>query len=99
MVNEAYLNRVNETFRVRSRGDEARKLDRADPFGLRVDHESTNGERDAVGDSRLPVVQPEQPALRRECAGKGPLPELQQHQRQCAAEQRGIDEIVKQVAK
>ena len=72
MVNEAYLNRLNERFtRRRSVNREMGRIDRLDPFGLRIDHQCADRERDAVGNSALLVVQFEQPGLADELEGSG----------------------------
>src|ERR1700744_1691815 len=100
MVNEAYLNRINESLPLwRSTDHEARQVDGLDPRGLRVDRKRSDGERNAVGNAGFLGVQFEQPGLARQGVRKGPLAELQQTERQCAAEQRGIEQIVQQVCK
>src|SRR5258707_13832774 len=98
MVNEAYLNRLNGKLPARSANREVGQIDGLDPFGLRIDHQRADRERDAVGDSAVPVVQPEQPGLARKRVGQRPLPELEQQQSEGAAEQRGIQQIVEQMA-
>src|SRR6188472_459053 len=98
MVNEAYLNRVNESLpKLRSANDEMREVDGLDPFGFRIDHQRADRERDAIGNAGLLGVQLEQPGLPRELPGQRPLPELQQQQRQHAAEQRSVEQIVEQM--
>src|SRR3954454_20209433 len=98
MVNEAYLNRLNAGLPTRSANGEVGQVDRLDPFRLRVDHQGADRERDAVGNSALPVMQPEQPGLAAERVGQGPLSELKQQQRQRPAEQGSIDQIVQHMA-
>src|ERR1700687_3619584 len=103
MVNEAYLNQLNGWFTQgsarRSGQRETGKVDRLDPFGLRVDHQRADRERDAVGNAALLGVQLDEPGLAGELIRQRPLPELQQQQRQGAAEQRGIEQIGHQKAK
>src|SRR5712675_215795 len=99
MVNEAYLNRLNAELPGRSADGEMGKVDRLDPFRLRIDRQRADRERYAIGNSAFLGVQLEQPGLARERVGQRPLPELEQQQRQGAAEQRGIDQIVQKMAK
>src|SRR5438067_1720696 len=78
----------------RSVDGEVGHVDRFDPFGIGIDHQCADRERDAVGDSAFLGVQLDQPGLASERIGKRPLSELEQEQRQGTAKQRGIDEIV-----
>src|SRR5260370_30948015 len=71
----------------RSANGEVAQVDRLDPFRLGVNHQCADRERDAVGNSAVLGVQLEQPGLAGERVGQGPLPELEQQQRQRAAEQ------------
>src|ERR1700761_118473 len=99
MVNDGYLNRLNESLPLwRSADHEVRQIDGLDPLRLRVDRQRTDGERDAIGNSAVLGVQFKQPCLTRERVRKRPLPELKQEQRQDSAEQRGVDQIGQQVS-
>src|SRR5947209_5908222 len=95
MVNEAYLNRLNAGFTPGcSAKREVAEVDSPDPFGFRIDHQGADRERDTVGNSAFLGVQAEQPRLSGQGIGQRPLPELQQQQRQGAADQRGPDQII-----
>src|SRR4029078_4339676 len=76
---------------------EVGEVDRLDPLGLRINHQRPDRERDAVGDPSLLVVQAEQPALAVERVGQGPLPELEQQQRQRAAKQRRVYQVAEEM--
>ena len=106
MVNEAYLNRLNAGLLQgfsREGGPsaygEVGQVDYLDPIRLRVDQQRADRQRDAVGNSGLPGMQPHQPGLPGERVGQRPLPELEQQQRQGSAEQGGIDQIAQQMVK
>src|SRR5271163_14738 len=98
MVNEAYLNRLNAEFtrgypiftsrlpKARSAHGEVSEIDRLDPIRLRINHQGTDRECDAVRNSTVLGMQPEQPGLATESIGQRPFPELEQQQRQGAAE-------------
>ncbi len=66
MVNEAYLNRVNETFLWLQWPMKPRQVDGLYPFRFRIDHQRAECERDAVGNSAVLAVEPQQPFLRTE---------------------------------
>src|ERR1700716_1578460 len=100
MVNEAYLNRLNAGFtRGRSANGEVGEIHRLDPFSLGVDRQRADRERDAVGNAALLGLQTAQPGLAGERIRQSQLPKLEQKQLQGAAEQRGIDQIVEEMAK
>ncbi len=48
---------------------EVREIDRLDPVGLRIDQQGAEGERDAVGNAGLLVVQAAEPGLGRQRIG------------------------------
>src|ERR1700750_2250092 len=109
MVNEAYLNQLNAEFTEvvraftwcllsRSADREVGEIDRLDPVGLRINHPGADPERDTVRNTAVLGVQPQQPGLTDQGVRQRPLPELEQYQCQGAAEQRGIDEVIQQVA-
>src|ERR1700758_3177109 len=100
MVNEAYLNRLNAWLIQKiSAKREVREVDRLHPFRLRIVHQGTDRERDAVGDAALLGMQPAEPGLAGERIGQWPLPELDEQQRERSAEQRGVEQVVHQVRK
>src|SRR5258708_4613503 len=110
MVNEAYLNRLSAgllqsvfdsdvTGWIRSAHGEVAEVDRLDPVRLRIDQQGADRERDAVRNPAFLGVQPQQPDLPRERIRQRPLPELEQQQRQAAAEHRRIEQIVHEMAK
>src|SRR5713101_2329025 len=84
--------------RTRSANGEVGQIDRVDPFRLRINHQCADRERDAVGNSTVLGVELEQPVLAGERIGQRQLAELKQQQRQGAAEQRGIEQIIQQMA-
>src|ERR1700691_5567637 len=98
MVNKAYPNRVNLVllWRPATRNSAGK---RGHPFGLRIDREGRYRQRDAIGNTGILAVQP-----------LGPLPALQQlrhrhgaklnqRDRQSAAKQGSVDEIIGEMAK
>ena len=93
MVNEAYLNRLNGAFTRRDqRMTKWRQVDRLDPFGLRIDHQCADARARCRRGCRLSLAcSLSSQAWPRERVGQRPLPELEQQQRQGAAEQRGVD--------
>src|ERR1700751_3803682 len=98
MVNEAYLNRLNGILPLhRSANDEVRQIDSLDPLSFRIDRQRADRERDPVRNTAFLGVQLEQPGLAGQYIRQRPLPELEQRQRQHAAEQRSIDQVVQQV--
>ena len=77
---------------------EAGEVDRLHPVGLGIDHQCADRERDAVGDAALLGVEPQQPGLAGQRIGQRPLPHLQQHDGERAAEQRGVEQVVQEMA-
>src|SRR5579864_374713 len=79
--------------------DEVRQVDGADPFGIRINDERANCQRNAVRNAALLGMQLEQPGLTGQRIWQRPLPELKQEQGKGTPEQRSVDEIVQQVTK